>query len=100
MEKCQQVLLENGFIQGHIRGRKIIKATREEIILSRMNYGETIPFCKFWEGRYLCVDINFSLDYKPMKDNTVTLFFVKNHPYIFSQRKKTIFIKSLFIYFY
>lgn len=71
VEKCQQVLLENGFIQGHIRGRKIIKATREEIILSRMNYGETIPFCKFWEGRYLCVDINFSLDYKPMKDNTV-----------------------------
>lgn len=78
IEKCQQLLVKNGFIQGHVRGSKIIEATRKEVILSRMNYGETIPFCKFWEGKYLCVDINFSLDYKPMKNNEVIYKMLEN----------------------
>ena len=46
---------------------KIIPATRRDKLLSRMNRGETVPFCK--ETRLpmlpcLEIDLNFSLDYK------------------------------------
>lgn len=65
IDACQEILLKNGFIQGRVIGDVLQPATRKEVILSRMNYGETIPFCKPCENRYIFVDINFSLDYKP-----------------------------------
>lgn len=66
IEKCQNLLELNGFIQGYIEeGKKIRPASRREIIMSRMNYGETVPFVKEIDGEILEIDINFSLDFKP-----------------------------------
>lgn len=64
--KCERLLLENGFIQGKYLADTdtIQKAGRREIIASRMNRGETVPFLKRRQGKILEVDINFSLDYK------------------------------------
>lgn len=63
---CQNLLLSNGFIQGYKVGcNEIRKATRREIIISRMNYGETVPFVKRINGQVFEVDLNFSMDYKP-----------------------------------
>jgi len=64
----QNLLLQHGFIQGHSKNGEIIPATRREILTSRLNYGETIPFVLKNETGILEVDINFSLDYKPAED--------------------------------
>ncbi len=61
-------LLSEGFIQGNIDDGKIKPATRREIIESKMMRGETVPYIKeinLPEMKFLEVDINFSLDYKP-----------------------------------
>ena len=64
--ECQNLLISNGFVQGFKVGNNEIRnATRKEIIISRMNYGETVPFVKKINGEVLVVDLNFSLDYKP-----------------------------------
>lgn len=68
IDECQSILLANGFVQGEVKNGVEHKATRSEIILSRMNYGETIPFYKKFGERYIFIDINFSLDYKPSQD--------------------------------
>jgi len=66
ISKCQILLLENGFIQGsYVENKGVIPATRREIVLSRMNFGETIPFLKVIDGEPLEIDLNFSIDYKP-----------------------------------
>lgn len=60
-------LRSSGFQQGYIRENRFIPATRAEILSSRMNRGETVPFIReiglpmmpFCE-----VDINFSLDFQ------------------------------------
>ena len=60
-------LKDAGFKQGYIRNEGFIPATRKEIIDSKMNRGETVPFIKEVNMpfiKYLEVDINFSLDYK------------------------------------
>lgn len=65
------LLLSNGFSQGHIRGDEFIPASRMQIISSRMNRGETVPFVMEINQpfmKYLEVDINFSLDFKPEVD--------------------------------
>ena len=61
-------LLEDGFKQGNIRNGEFTPATRKEIIASKMMRGETVPYIKEVNlpgRRFLEVDINFSLDYKP-----------------------------------
>jgi len=65
--EIQSLLINNGFIQGrYIReDNTIISASRKEIIESRMNFGETIPFFKMIDGSPFEVDINFSVDFKP-----------------------------------
>lgn len=68
ISSCQKILTDNGFIQGQERGSEIIPASRIEIINSRMNYGETIPFHKKYNNSIITLDINFSLDYKPEED--------------------------------
>ncbi|MDR0286861.1 MAG: nucleotidyltransferase family protein [Clostridiales bacterium] len=65
IDKCTELLITNGFTQGKVAQGQIIPATRREIIYSRMNKGETVPFLK--NGRYgeiVEVDVNFSMDYK------------------------------------
>ena len=75
------VLNDAGFVQGHIRNGNFIKATREEIIESKMMRGETVPYILQVDMpfmKYLEVDINFSLDYKNSKSSAVSEM-IKNH---------------------
>lgn len=61
-------LLKLGFKQGNVRNGNFEPATRKEIIESKMTRGETVPYIKEVNlpgMRFLEVDINFSLDYKP-----------------------------------
>lgn len=62
--EIQNVLLQNGFVQGWYREGEIVKATRQEVLRAKMNYGETVPFIKL-EKEKIEVDLNFSVDYKP-----------------------------------
>lgn len=60
-------LISAGFEQGTIQNGKFKKATRREIIESKMMRGETVPYILEVDlpyMRFLEVDINFSLDYK------------------------------------
>ncbi len=64
IDRLQSRLSENGFIQGYVKEGKIVPATRAEIINSRINRGETVPFLIDNENGLLEVDINFSVDFK------------------------------------
>jgi len=72
LSRCTGLLAEGGFVQGqYVRGKGIIPATRREIVMARMNYGETVPFFKVVDDEAIMVDINFSLDYKPEESGIV-----------------------------
>lgn len=69
-----KILMDNGFLQGKLVNGKFIPANRYEVIESRMNRGETVPYIKEINlpfMKYLEVDINFSLDYKNSNDSVV-----------------------------
>lgn len=60
-------LILAGFVQGYIQNGEFRKATRREIIESKMMRGETVPYIlevNLPYMRFFEVDINFSLDYK------------------------------------
>lgn len=60
-------LLKNGFMQGKIKNGEFIPAERREIISSKINRGETVPYVKEINQpkmKFLEVDLNFSLDCK------------------------------------
>ena len=79
ISSLQKVLKDNGFIQGsYTKEKGICAASRREIIESRMNYGETIPFVKMIGDYPLEVDINFSVDYKPNAERLIVSEFLKN----------------------
>ncbi len=66
--KIGNALLNAGFKQGNIRNGVFEPASRKEIIESKMMRGETVPYIKeinLHGMKFLEVDINFSLDYKP-----------------------------------
>ena len=71
----QRILQNNGFVQGHYQRETdtIITATRREVINSRLNYGETIPFIKRFgdSNTILEVDINFTVDYQARDKNGI-----------------------------
>ena len=89
-----QLLVETGFEQGNIKNGEFVPATRREVIESKMMRGETVPyimevnlpFMKFLE-----VDINFSLDYKP--GDTYVLSDMLSH--ICVRREKRIHVPTL-----
>ena len=82
ISSLQNILISNGFIQGSISSSKeIIPATRREIIESRMNFGETIPFVKFYDGEAMTVDINFSMDYKMVSNGNLINDFLEQSEY-------------------
>lgn len=63
-----------GFRQGYIKDGVFVAATRAQIIESKMNRGETVPFIKEIKLpyiKYLEVDLNFSLDYKNSDDGGI-----------------------------
>ena len=65
--EVSDILKKNGFRQGNVRNDIFIPADRREIISSRMNRGETVPFIKdigMPFMKYSEIDINFSIDFK------------------------------------
>lgn len=83
---CCQLLREHGFVQGRYdQAGGIIPATRQEIIHSRMNRGETVPFLlrSEYEGLDVIeVDVNFSLDFKAKhSENTVEDILTETVPF-------------------
>lgn len=80
------ILKDAGFSQGNIRNGDFVPATRSEIISSRMNRGETVPFIKkvnLPKMPYLELDINFSLDYKAIGNSEeVDIFLEGRKPLI------------------
>jgi hypothetical protein len=76
---CQNVLLNNGFVQGEYKKDVgIIPANRREILMSRMNYGETIPFVKMIEDEPVNIDLNFSVDFKPAGQSQIVSELLMN----------------------
>lgn len=72
ISRCQCLLKEHGFVQGnYTEDEGIVEAARRDIIMSKMNYGETIPFVKLWEGEPLLIDLNFSIDFKPESETEI-----------------------------
>lgn len=75
------VLRKNGFIQGHIRNDSVEAASRFELINSMMNRGETVPFVKSVSDHkypFIEVDLNFSLDYKPVGSDEIIKLMLEN----------------------
>lgn len=69
-----KLLLDRGFQQGSIRNGEFVPATRREIIDSKINRGETVPYIKEINlpgMRFLEVDLNFSLNYKNGDDSAL-----------------------------
>lgn len=63
--KVQYLLTQNGFIQGHCDDKEnMIPATRREIVESKLNFGETVPFLLPFDNEILEIDINFSVDFQ------------------------------------
>lgn len=79
--QLNDVLKSSGFKQGNIRNEVFVPASRTEIISSRMNRGETVPFVKevnLPNMRYLEVDVNFSLGFRPGMDERVVGDFLSH----------------------
>ena len=75
ISRLQKLLIDNGFVQGGVNSsNKIVPATRREILESRLNFGQTVPFVKIVENSPLIIDINFSLDFKASANNIVGEF--------------------------
>lgn len=86
-------LKKAGFIQGNIKNELIIPANRTEIISSRMNRGETIPFIKevnLPNMKYLEIDVNFSLGFRPGLDENVVEKFLSNTQPLIINRIETL----------
>ncbi len=68
------ILKESGFEQGSVRNEVFVPADRKEIISSRMNRGEIVPFVKELNlpgMKFLEIDVNFSLGFRPGIDEEV-----------------------------
>lgn len=66
-------LESKGFSQGYLKNGVFEEASRAEIIYSKMNKGETVPFVKRLSSQkndYLEIDLNFSLDSTPQSAQT------------------------------
>jgi len=75
------ILKKHGFQQGNIRNEIFVPSGRKEIVSSRMNRGETVPFVKeinYPGMKYLEVDVNFSLGFRPGMDESIVRNFL-NH---------------------
>lgn len=81
ISKISSILKENGYQQGHVRNGYFKPASRREIIMSRMNRGETVPFVKEvgLSGMQFCeIDLNFSLDFKPAQEGDIVKKLLSN----------------------
>jgi len=93
ISKLTELLKNAGFKQGHVRNEKFTEATRQEILSSRMNRGETVPFIKeqLKGQRFVEIDINFSLDYKAVQETDAVAEILKRAERKISTRKNKLF---------
>ncbi len=108
--KLSGILKRNGFLQGEIKNEVFAPAKREKIISSRINRGETVPFVKEVNLpglKYLEIDVNFSLDFKPEsgteEKSIVSEFLNCTEPLILNQihtLKKSYFLMHLCAHLY
>lgn len=101
------VLKTADFRQGNIRNETFTPASRMEIISSRMNRGETVPFVKEVNlpgMKYLEIDVNFSLGFRPgVDENVVGNFLDRTQPLILnsiSTLNRTDFLMHLCAHLY
>lgn len=81
LSAIEEKLKESGFSQGNIRNGNFVPASRKEIVSSRMNRGETVPFIKqvmLPQMDFLEIDINFSLDFQAKQKNSNVSMLLKN----------------------
>lgn len=79
LNEFEKLLSDNGFVQGRAKDEGgVIPASRKEILLSRMNYGETVPFIKYFKGHNIVVDLNISVDFKPEKERSIVEVLLEN----------------------
>lgn len=79
LEEVEQILERCGFVQGYIDYNGELKhASRLEIIKARMNYGEVVPYTYVFDDHSMRLDINLSLDYKPLENGKVIDNMLKN----------------------
>lgn len=93
------ILAENGFVQGYVRDGVFYKASRKEIITSKMMRGETVPYVKEVNKpllKYFELDLNFSLDYKSGSDNVREMLLHTESVRI--QNKKILTLQPLFFF--
>lgn len=85
--ELSNILKKYDFKQGNIKNEIFVPADRKEIISSRMNRGETVPFVKEVDMpgmKYLEIDVNFSLGFSPgIDESIVRTFLEKTQPLIF-----------------
>lgn len=97
LSKMEALLKSVGFTQGNIRNFKFTPATRGEILHSRMNRGETIPFVKpinLPDMEWLEIDINFSLDYKAKQENDTVNDLLQDVKPLIKTEKEPLFTLS------
>ena len=76
-----EMLLGHGFVQGHIRNGGIAPAGRAQIVAAQMNRGETVPWVRevdYPRMKFLEIDLNLSLDFKPDGDGAAVGRFLEN----------------------
>ena len=79
ISNVQSILLENEFVQGFCdESGNIIPANRRQVIESRLNYGETVPFLRYYNGKILEIDLNFSIDFKAKNNDEIVNSLLKN----------------------
>ena len=79
LSEIQDLLISAGFVQGHCDETGcIVPATRREIVFSRLNHGETIPFLRYLNDELIEVDLNFSLDFKAVDSDENVSLMLKN----------------------
>ena len=79
--KMSNLLKSKGFKQGYIRNDIFKPVDRRMILSSKLNRGETVPFVKeinFPLMKYIEIDINFSLEYKPENNSNIVRTILEN----------------------
>lgn len=81
ISELSNILKSAGFQQGYVQNDRFVMANRAEIVSSRLNRGETVPFIKeinYSQMQYLEIDVNFSLGFKPGKDEEIVTKLLSN----------------------
>ena len=97
VSKLEPLLKTAGFLQGNIRNGSFPPASRAEIISSRMNRGETVPYIKRVDMpgmEYLEIDINFSLDFKAKQDDDIVGALLENSEPLIKTEAQSLFTLS------